>query len=223
MLLLANCESTSGRTEPGRAANPPDGTPGSEPVAPAPVVPIPTRRPFEPGELVEYIALSGDTLPALAGRFNTTVAEIRSANPGIPEDATTMPPGMPMRIPIYFRTLWGSPFRILPDNAFVNGPAGIGFNTAAFVDAHPGWLGDYSDYPSELGGTRARARLSGAAIVDHVATNYSLSPRLLLAILEYQGGALSLPDPPVARNVLGHRRLYYGSPYLHWSGGQHSQ
>jgi hypothetical protein len=42
--------------------------------------------------LVDYIAQNGDTLPALALR-NTTVDEIMEANPIIPADATTMPPG----------------------------------------------------------------------------------------------------------------------------------
>jgi len=38
--------------------------------------PLPTRPVYIPGELVEYNAQSGDTLPALAAHFNTTVQEI---------------------------------------------------------------------------------------------------------------------------------------------------
>ncbi|HNJ13788.1 MAG TPA: LysM peptidoglycan-binding domain-containing protein, partial [Anaerolineales bacterium] len=57
---------------------------------------LPTRPTYKPGELVDYIAQNGDTLPALAARFNTTVEEIFQANPFIPREATTMPPGMPM-------------------------------------------------------------------------------------------------------------------------------
>ena len=68
--------------------------------------PLPTRSTYNPGELVDYIAQNGDTLPALAARFNTTVEEILQANSFIPKDATTMPPGMPMKIPIYFMALW---------------------------------------------------------------------------------------------------------------------
>ncbi|HEX2991952.1 MAG TPA: LysM domain-containing protein, partial [Anaerolineales bacterium] len=67
------------------------------PIPPTPV-PAPTsgRPNYAPGELVDYIAQSGDTLPALAKRFNTTEEEIREANSIIPADATTMPPGFPM-------------------------------------------------------------------------------------------------------------------------------
>ncbi|HSG45823.1 MAG TPA: peptidoglycan DD-metalloendopeptidase family protein [Anaerolineales bacterium] len=178
------------------------------PLAPTPV-PAPTsgRPAYDPGELVEYIAQSGDMLPALAARFNTTVAEIREANPVIPNDATTMPPGLPMQIPIYYLPLWGTDYQSIPDSAFVNGPAHVGFSTSAYVATTSGWLKDYRAY---AGGKNR----SGAEIVDYVSTNYSISPRLLLAILEYQGGALTQPEQPAAKYILGHRRVFYDRPYL---------
>jgi len=191
--------------------NPQAAAPGhavDAPARPAPnQTPLPARPSYKPGELVDYAAQSGDTLPVLAARFNTTVDEILEANPFIPADATTMPPGMPMKIPIYYLALWASPFKILPDHAFVNGPTAIGFNTSAFVASHPGWLRDYRVYA----GGKWR---SGAETVNYIAQNYSLNPRLLLAILEYQGGALSKSEPPVKKNLLGFKRLYYENPYL---------
>ena len=182
-------------------------TPATTPAGTATSLPI--RPNYDPGQLVDYTAQSGDTVPALAARFNTTIAEIMTANPQIPTDATTMPPGFPMKIPIYFKSLWATPYKILPDAAFVNGPAGIGFNTSAFVAEHPGWLNSYRAY---TGGATGAWR-SGAEIVDYVAMNYSVSPRLLLAILEYQTGALSQPQLP-ANFMLGFQTLYYGTPYL---------
>jgi murein DD-endopeptidase MepM/ murein hydrolase activator NlpD len=178
------------------------------PIAPTPL-PTPTagRPHYNPGELVSYTAQSGDTLPALAARFNTTVAEILQANPIIPQDATTMPPGLPMKIPIYYRALWGTDFQSLPDSAFVNGPAQVGFNTSAFVEASSGWLKTYRAY---AGGKNR----SGAEMVDYVAVTYSISPRLLLALLEYQAGALTQPEPPAGKFLLGFRRNYYDTPYL---------
>ena len=80
--------------------------------------------------------------------------------------------------------------------------------------AHPGWLNTYFDFPSELGATRSRAKLSGAEIVDYLATGYSLNPRLLLAILEFQAGALSQPLLPDHKRILGFTRLFYDTPYL---------
>src|SRR5688572_6403180 len=178
------------------------------PLAPTPV-PAPTsdRPKYAPGELVDYIAQSGDTLPALAARFNTTVEEIRKANPIIPADATTMPPGLPMRIPIYYLPLWGTAYQSIPDHAFVNGPAQIGFSTSAFVASTSGWLKNYRVYAGE------RMR-TGAEAVDYIAQNYSISPQLLLALLEYQSGALTQPAPPAEEYMLGFRRVNYESPYL---------
>ncbi len=161
----------------------------------------PTRPPYLPGTLVDYTAQTGDTLPALAVRFNTTVAQILEANSFIPADATTMPPGMPMKMPIYYQALWGNPHQILPDGWFVNGPAQTGFDAAEFVRQQPGWLKDYSTYMGEQ--TRR-----GGEMVDYIATNYSISPRLLLALLEYQTGALTNPDMPdsaASGYLLGYR------------------
>ncbi|MEA3350996.1 MAG: LysM domain-containing protein [Chloroflexota bacterium] len=173
------------------------------------VTPLPERPHYEPGQLVDYIVQSGDTLPALAVRFNTRVDEILEANPIIPTDVTTLPPGMPMKIPVYYMPFWGTPFQIIPDSLFVNGPAQVGFDTQTFVDEHPGWLREYSDYVGEK-------QRSGAGIIDYVATNFSISPRFLLALLEYQTGALSqasLPPSVDEKYPLGHedrrhRRLY---------------
>src|SRR6185503_13571208 len=62
------------------------------PIAPTPI-PAPTseRPEYAAGELVDYTAQSGDTIYALAKRFNTTEEEIMKANPIIPIDATIMP------------------------------------------------------------------------------------------------------------------------------------
>ena len=178
------------------------------PLAPTPI-PAPTsgRPEYSPGELVDYIAQNGDTLPALAARFNTTVEEIMEANPIIPLDATTMPPGLPMKIPIYYLPLWGTAYQSIPDHAFVNGPAQIGFSTSAFVSSTSGWLKNYRVYAGEKMRT-------GAEAVDYVATNYSISPQLLLALLEYQSGALTQPGPPAGKYMLGFRRVNYETPYL---------
>ena len=51
-------------------------------------------------------------------------------------------------------------------------------------------------------------------MVDYVATNYSINPRLLLAILEYQGGALTQSEAPVKKNLLGFTRRYWENHYL---------
>jgi murein DD-endopeptidase MepM/ murein hydrolase activator NlpD len=169
--------------------------------------PFPPRPLYSPGELVDYTAQTGDTLPNLAVRFNTTVAEIKQANLFIPDSATSMPPGMPIKIPIYYLPLWGSPYQIIPDSLFVNGPTQVGFDTANFIADKPGWLKDYSEYAAD-------ANRSAADIIDYTARYYSVSPRLLLALLEYQAGALSQPSLP--DNDQGYSTLDYPLGYQVW-------
>ena len=172
--------------------------------------PLPERSKYTPGELVNYIVQPGDNLPVLAIHFNTSEDEIREANPVIPANATTLPPGMPMKIPIYYVSFWGTAFQIVPDSLFVNGPAQSDFDTQAFVNQQPGWLLEYVGY---VGGSNR----SGAGIVDYVATNFSISPRLLLALLEYQTGALSQTSLPADVNEnypLGYEERSHKGLYL---------
>jgi len=181
------------------------------PVSPLPATlipstPYPTRPLYAPGELVDYVAQTGDNLPALAIHFNTSANEILAANSFIPVNATTLPPGMPMKIPVYYLPFWGSPYQIIHDSLFVNGPAQEGFNTASFVSTTSGWLNGYREYASD-------ANRSGAQIVDLVALNFSVSPRLLLTLLEYQSGALSQASLdndvyPLGYEDYAHKGLY---------------
>jgi murein DD-endopeptidase MepM/ murein hydrolase activator NlpD len=203
-LLASACQPQAGSL-PATQAAPPAAAEAALAVTPpaTPTLPYPSRPRYAPGELVDYTAQTGDTLPFLARRFNTSVAEILEANPFIPPSATTMPPGMPMKMPIYYLPLWGSPYQIIPDSLFANGPAQVGFDTFQFVAAHPGWLKDYSDYVADK-------QRTGAEIVDYVAHYWSISPRLLLALLEYQAGALSQP-------VLPPEKHDYPLGYQHWS------
>src|SRR5512133_2181739 len=202
MALLAACGSPQ--------SNSPAPVSPSDPVFPTPAAvftPLPTRPPYEPGELVDYIAQTGDTLPALAARFNTTEAEIRTANPIIPQNASSMPPGMPMKIPVYYKSLWGTPYQIIPDSLFVNGPAQVDFDINAFVNSHPGWLKNYTEQMGD-------GPHSGADVVRIVSINFSISPRLLLALLEYFGQALSSPETPDVSYILGYKDPFHRGLYL---------
>jgi hypothetical protein len=70
----------------------------------------------------------------------------------------------------------GSSFKIIPDSELVFGPASAQFDMPAFLQEQGGYLANYSQ---EVDGEF----LSG----DHYAPqNYSVNPRLLLALLEYR-------------------------------------
>jgi hypothetical protein len=91
---------------------------------------------------------------------------------------------------------------------FINGPSQSGFDANAFVNEHPGWLSGYSEYAAD-------AQRSGADIVEVIAQNYSISPRLLLALLEHQSGALSRPaDTANLEYPLGYTNRRYRGLYM---------
>ncbi len=167
--------------------------------------PIPQRAALPQGTLVPYTVQPGDTIRAIAAHFHTKVAAIRAANPDLSLGPGTLPPGLVLQIPYYYLPTWGSAFKILPDPLFVYSPAVPDLDLEAFVAQYPGWLKDYRGYAADQ-------ERSGVNMVEHVARNYSLNPLLLLALLEYQAGALSQPEPPPGP-LLGfagyeHRGLY---------------
>jgi len=192
---------------PGRESTP---VPINAATATKPPIPVTERPVYSPGELVEYTVQSGDTLANLSNRFNTTIEEILNENPVIPADATTLPPGLPMQIPIYYEALWGSQFQILPNCTFVNGPAQIDFDIESFMQSQPGWFKYFEQFA-------AKEQRSGAEIITYISTSFSISPKLLLAILEYQLNALSDPIPPddlLDGYPLGYRSSGYHGLYI---------
>jgi hypothetical protein len=77
----------------------------------------------------------------------------------------------------------------------------------AFVQSRPGWLKDFRTYAQG-------ANRTGAEVVQLVATNYSVSPRILLAVLEYRTGALSQPVAPEGRYPLSIYNYSYPGLYM---------
>jgi LasA protease len=82
----------------------------------------------------------------------------------------------------------GSGFKIIPDSELVYGPYAQAFDVNAFVSKYDGYLRNYSE---EVEGTT----LTGPEIVKWVADDYSVNPRLLLAVLEYQSGWVTKANP----------------------------
>ncbi len=162
-----------------------------------------TGRPvYTPGTLVDYTVQSGDNLAYLAWRFGCAKHEILFHNPEIPKDITTLPQGYAMKMPIYYKPFWGSSYQILPDALFVNGPASIGFDVETFLSSTPGWFKNYS---AKLDGQTKTA----SQIINYFAQRFSISPRVLLVLIEFQTGALSQPEKPlnVEAGLLGFRHV----------------
>lgn len=183
-------------------------TPLQEPIhtplgaaAPAPTLP-PTRDPNTPiqtptpdpghgvpsvrGDFVEYVVQPYDFLSSIAEKFGVTLEDLIAANNIL--DPNTLEIGQILMIPPQTAASTGSDFKIIPDSELVNGPFALFFDVATFVDGQPGYLKHHRE---EVDGEF----LSGVEIVQRVATEYSVNPRLLLAVLEYQSGWLSETNP----------------------------
>lgn len=102
----------------------------------------------------------------------------------------------------------GPSTKLMPDSEVVYGPSAATFDLFNFVLSQGGYLSRYTEKVSD-------EELSGSSIVRLVALNYSINPRLLLALLENQTGWVTNPDPrkdsrtyPLARREAGREGLY---------------
>ncbi len=145
---------------------------------------LPTPTPDPPHALPairsnseEYTIQAGDTLGDIATIYGVDLETLLSANPGV--DPYLLSIGQVISIPAPVPGVPGTSFKIIPDSELVRSPNTIGFDVADLVHSNNGYLNSFSE---EVSGEM----LTGAQIVDRVSTEYSVNPRLLLAVLEYQ-------------------------------------
>jgi len=140
---------------------------------------------------LRYRTQQGDTLPAIAMRFDVPVDSIQSAVPLTEEGL--LPVGTQLQIPdILEEHLPYSP-PILPDSEVIYGPSVGDFDTLAYINEAGGFLSTYEEEVKEK-------TLTGAEIVNWVAIETSTNPRLLLAFLEYQSGWVFGFPPDAAKD-----------------------
>ncbi len=172
------------------------------PLTPTPLVP---RQ--APSALTVYHTVAyGETLTGIAQTYGTTVEALLALN-GI-ANADQLAVGQRLQITQAVSDV-GPEYRLIPDSELVYGPAYADFDIEAVTAAYPGWFNEYSE---ELDG-----RLHSASeIVEKVALQYSVGPRVLLTLLELRSGWLTNPDPsPQARLYpLGYEREYWEGLYL---------
>ncbi len=157
------------------------GAPAATPTPNDPVT-LPTLR----DEALQYTVQAGDTLAKIALRYQVTVADILANNEVVNPDQIEV--GIVLHIPPATVDEVASAFKIVPDSELVNSPSNAGFDVGAFIQSQGGYLAGYEE---EVDGVM----LSGAEIVSRVALNYSVNPRLLLAVLDYQSGWVSQQRP----------------------------
>lgn len=169
---------------------PPTRIPGAPILTPTPDAPhqIPSIR-VEPET---YSVQAGDTLGQIADAFGLSVEEIVRTNKLVSADVLEI--GQVLDIPVPTPEERGSGFKLIPDSEHVYGPFSAYFDLDGFVKNHGGYLAQYREKINE-------EKLTGAEIVLRVSQNYSVNPRLLLAVLEYQSQWLTQKNPDKATQV----------------------
>ena len=155
-------------------------------------------------EAEQYVVQAGDTLGSIAQRYGISLDTLMQANSTA--DPNLLSVGMTLTIPAPNPADAGTAFKVIPDSELVYGPAGILFDVKSFIQSQNGYLVNYAE---DVNGTTMPAD----EIVAFVATNYSVNPRLLLAILEYQSGWVTNPAPSNTSYPIGiqdevHNGLY---------------
>jgi len=169
----------------------------------------PTNTPVPPPAVDEtlyhiYAIRSGDTLEVVASHFSVAPAAITSVE-ALPESGI-LPPGHFLVIPKKTDNLLEREM-ILPDSAVIDSPCAADFDISAFVSAAGGYLSTFSQLV-------AGARISGAEVVQRVADNQSVNPRLLLAIVEYRSGLVyGSYEPSNINHPLGFNNEFYKGLY----------
>jgi len=182
---------------------PPARLPGVPILSPTPDSPraLPTPR-VDPGQ---HVVQAGDTLGTIAQQYGVSLEALMQAN-GL-EDANLLSVGQALTIPAPSPGEQGPDFKIIPNSELVYGPASAKFDVNKYVQGEGGYLASYSE---EVDGEI----LNGAEIITRVAQNYSVNPRLLLALLDHQSGWVTQSSPDSYDYPLGLQDSWHQGLYL---------
>jgi len=169
--------------------------------------PLPPPREF----IDSYTVQAGDTLGSIAQGYGITLEALIQANPSV--DPNLISVGTVLNIPpVTADPIPGSSFKIIPDSELVYSPGTVQFDVEAYLKSKGGYL---SNYIQEVDGVY----LSGAEIVMRIAKNYSVNPRLLIALIEYRSHWVNNQVPENVDYPLGFYDAYYSGLYkqLAWA------
>lgn len=155
--------------------------------------PMPTPRVMEE----EYIVQRNDSLNLIARKFNIEIQDIVNANKLANPNQLNV--GQRLIIPLVTPRAPGPNLKLIPDSELVRGPHTIGFSVQNAIAKYSGFLSQYEEKVDDR-------MTSGAAILERISREYSVNPRILLAVLEYQSGWVTQSNTPDNRKdyPMGH-------------------
>ncbi len=188
-----------------------DPLPPSQPetAAALPTMPTPTSTPeiyVVNTAPILYYAQAADTLRVVAVRFGVDKAEISSPEPI--NESGFINPGQLLIIPRHLTNTTASRL-LIPDSEVVYSPSAVDFDSVDFANQAGGFLSTFKEWHKSTGNKL------GAEIVERVALENSINPRLLMALLEYHShwvyGRPETPNQseyPLGRIDLKEKGLY---------------
>lgn len=165
---------------------------------PDPMRVLPTMR----AETIQYSIQPKDTLSQIAQHhqidLNSLIEANQIDNPDLLEigQVLIIPPPVPLDT--------GPSFKIIPDSELVFGPASVDIDVSDFIQQHSGYLNQHSE---DVGGRI----ISGPEIIARIAREFSVNPRLLIALLEFRSGWVT--QSLVSENTIQYPIAYINTEY----------
>ena len=155
---------------------------------------IPTLNPSRFDTLItlpqQHVVQSGDTLIGIANQYGISLDTLLENNELI--DPNILSVGQSINLPDLPQQYTPN-FKIIPDSRMVRAPGSQDFNVEEFITEQPGYIRFATDevISNTAFGDPSITILSASQIIERVSLEYSIDPRLLIAILEYRAGWLS--------------------------------
>ncbi|OGO08120.1 MAG: hypothetical protein A3K46_05460 [Chloroflexi bacterium RBG_13_60_9] len=147
----------------------------------------PTLHPRATPLPVGYLSQAGDTLRTIAIRFGVVPGDIQAVGgESLPVDGL-LEPGTQLIIPVSL-TDTSESSHLFPDSAIVYSPAFANFDPIGYVHGQGGYLAAYIQGSGDIA--------NGAEILRQISFNNSFSPKLLMALIEYESGWITQASPP---------------------------
>ncbi|MCP5098942.1 MAG: LysM peptidoglycan-binding domain-containing protein [Chloroflexi bacterium] len=159
-----------------------------------------------------HTVAAGETMGYIAQLYGHPLDELLTINALAEADLVFI--GQEIAIPSGAAQL-GPTFKIIPNSELVYGPAARGFDARQFLQTYNSRLLTYQE---EVEGQL----IAGSEIVMLVSNRYSVNPRLLLAVLEYQGHWVTQVDGINEIYMLGYEKEGAEGLYaqLGWAANQ---
>jgi LasA protease len=161
-----------------------------------------------PGSTIFYTSQSGDSLDVVAIHFGIKSSEITSSV--LLPSTGFINPGTLLIMPNGLSQTPTSPSQpIIPDSELVDSPSAVDFDIENYVNFAGGKLSTFREDMVGVG------TISGAEGVKRISLGSSISPRLLLALIQYYTGWVQGDSKPGLdeQHLFGYSKLSYDPAY----------